>query len=137
MITITKIQGESYDVNTGQEMGRALVITNGISTATIEVPDAAVETVVQLIVELQQRHQHPVREEYVTDASGGNPVIKEGASRAVPSKANGSRVRSPMREALPSQARDFFESALSGDVNEENFEPGETYDDPDTGVSSL
>jgi len=130
MITITKIQGESYDVNTGQEMGRALVITNGISTATIEVPDAAVETVVQLIVELQQRHQQPAQEGY--------QLMKEAApARAVPSKANGSRVRSPMREALPSQARDFFESALSGDVNEENFEPGETYDDPDTGVSSL
>jgi len=129
MITITKIQGESYDVNTGQEMGRALVITNGISTATIEVPDAAVETVVQLIVELQQRHQQPAQD---------FGIRKEAEpSRAVPSKANGSRVRSPMREALPSQARDYFESALSGDVNEENFEPGETYDDPDTGVSSL
>lgn len=59
MIRVTKILGESYDLETGAETKKGLILSNGISEVAVEVSDEAVDRVITLMAEervfLQQR----------------------------------------------------------------------------------
>jgi hypothetical protein len=101
MIRITKILGESYDLETGQETRKGLLLTNGISEVPVEASPELIDTVINLMAEERQL-MHPASQPEAPVEVAPKPAKQR----------NGRKKPSP-----PPQ----FEAD----------DPGETYDEPE------
>jgi hypothetical protein len=117
MIKISRIAGESYELETGKRFPKAIVLTNGIREVAIHVPDEIVTQLLQMEAE-----------------SSGNPqnVAPRGPSQIEDDDVDRRELSVPVSHTLEDQ--------MSSD--EEDFEPaerevGEEYNDPDTGAASI
>ena len=111
MIVVRRIAGESFDLVTGEEIPKSLVLTNGHSEVSIPVDDASVARVIELMA------TSPSPE------SGGEPVsaphLPLADSSQLPLTAGATN---PVLQVAPEPADDRT--------------PGE-YDDPESGVASI
>lgn len=123
MIKVTRIAGESFDLETKQEMPKALILSNGKREYAIYVDDETAKAVVELMME-----SLPAR-----------AVPKNGGSSSTNTRPTPERPVIPVAE--PELAAP--EMATVGDAPETEpddnigMEPGEEYNDPTTGAESL
>lgn len=143
MILIKRIVGESLDLETGEEISRGLLLTNGISEVVVPVDDEFLKTVILLMHEMRGGPPMPEAQP-VQETPAPSAVVKNNVPtpQKVPATV-APFVMEPrpdvMEEHLASGAvADFMGDLESGDfAPEEDFDPGETYEDPDTGVDSI
>lgn len=119
-LIVTKILEGGVDLCTGQELGRCIVISNGVREQEVPIDQQALQSLIVMCSEHLESDQAPdvgpgmfeydeadMHEEDVGTPSGSLRVVRS-------------------EEAPPST-----------DLVEEKFEAGEEYDDSGTGVSSL
>jgi hypothetical protein len=126
VIKVVRIAGESYDLETGSELSKAIVLSNGAREISIHVDDNIIGEIVQMMTEAQggTLPMGPSKPQ-VPQPTGGNgglepPDVKSPSPPLVKPKV---KLEAELAAA---------EAAVSG----EEFEPGEEYDDPGTGAAS-
>lgn len=134
MIRVIRIAGESYDLETGEELPKALILSNGLREFALHVDDDTAHAVVQMMAESQEARSQKTVEKakrVSIPGNGSNPVelIRpahrdglEGIVQGAHSPAMATVVDAPEEEEL---------------MDDEGYEPGEEYSDPATGVGSL
>lgn len=115
MIYITKIVGESFDLQTGEEHKSAIEISNGISSRLITVLDSAIPVIVELFAEVQSP-----TEKNVSVASKIAEAVQESFEN-----------QEDEVEPLP------FDPEDTDWEDEEPREHLNDYEDEDTGVGSI
>jgi len=123
VITITKIIGESFNLETGEEHSSAIEISNGISSRLISVSPASIPAIVELFVQAQDTHQVVAR---------GNVTQGDLVAGAVADAILGMEDEDEMDDSP--FATD------NADWPEEEGLPEESlsaYEDEDTGVGSI
>ncbi len=138
MIRVIRIAGESFDLESGKEMSKAIVLSNGHRELSVYVDDDIIQGLLQMsaeaVSEAPQIPQHP------------------GWPKSLPSD-NGTGAEQPLStvmdqgglaDALATQGTELdfetdpvFEATPSFGPKEPEFEAGEEYDDPSTGTPSL
>jgi hypothetical protein len=143
MILIKQIVGESLNLDTGEEISKGLLLSNGISEIVVPANDELLRAVILLVHEARGgpsvENSRPVREAPAPTAARAPTPRKPSAA---PAAAAASFVIAPvpneMEEHLSSDSVSDFMSGLDGDFEEEEgFDPGEVYEDPDTGTASI
>jgi len=139
MIHVVRITGESYDLESGTEIPKALVLSNGVREFSLHVDDDTVQAVVEMMAEAQAHRNHK------TISKTSQVKVPGNGSPPEPSAAD--LVRPAHREELEGLVEGFEPAApamasvidLPEDEpdEEEGYEPGEEYSDPATGVGSL
>jgi hypothetical protein len=117
MIAVIRIAGESLDLQTGAEMPKALVLSNGISEYTLFVDDDTARAVIGMQRELEEGSEDKA-------SVGPEPTAVEKVKPL--SKA-------PAQVATMAVVDDEEERPQE----EDELEPGEEYQDSQTGVDSL
>ena len=112
MIFVSRIVGESYDLQTGKELPKALVLSNGTYEHTLYVDDKTVQAIISL---------------GKTTVSTQKPVVIPPEDAEAPEH---SEVRLSPR-LMPQPVEAPVENIAQDDG------PGADYDDPTTGVASL
>lgn len=127
---LTKIIEGGVDLTTGRELTQGIVVTNGATEITIPVDPEDVQRIVLLYA---QGESPSPREEF--EAALG-PVTSPKMTPAPP--ATRPTVLHPV-EAPPAPGEQvvFEEPPVSTDTSDEEFEPGEEYNDGATGIGSL
>lgn len=117
MLRVTAILEGGLNLETGEEITRSIVVSNGASSVTVPVPESKIRELVELFAkELQGRV--PVREEAPPSPPRAEPKFK------------GPRPMKPLFEPEP-------ELEAPSLVDEQDFQPGEEYEESGTGVASL
>jgi len=125
MIRVVRLTGESYDLESGLELPKALVLSNGIREFSLHVDDSTAMAVVQMMAE---DHNRPVEATPV-----GTPVETPVETLAEKAPGNGS----PPRLQEVWEGSPYDDTPVDEAPREEELEPGEEYNDPATGVGSL
>lgn len=78
MIIVKRITGESFDLETGEQIPKTLVLSNGEREATIIIDDAAALTVVKLMVSDHELDDVPAEggESFTLADSDDDPELK-------------------------------------------------------------
>ena len=121
MISVIAISGETYDLQTGHETPKSLILSNGLRTITIEVNDEVIREVILMNAEI----------------AGAQPAPK----RNVKSKRAKVIEEPPLEETV----EDGMESAAEPNLGEAADAPdgdaegdaGVDYFDTDRGVASV
>jgi hypothetical protein len=89
MIRVTRIIGESYNVETGETVSKLLVVTNGVDEVAIPIGDAYVESVIRLLT--------------------AEPITPQVPKNTVPAKPkrNGRKTAEPVKTADPVDLDDY------------------------------
>jgi len=132
MIRVVRIAGESYDLESGEELPKALVLSNGVREFSLHVDDMTAQAVVEMMAESQAlRNQNTIsKTSTVKVPSNGGTPAQTVSSPPTPEPALqklGSIIVDDLPEDVPADEPE----------DEEVYEPGEEYSDPTTGVSSL
>jgi hypothetical protein len=125
VITITKIIGESFNLETGEEHSSAVEISNGISSRLIAVSPSAIPAIVELFVQ-----------------------VKEGAHRVTARRdvTQGELVAGVLDNAILSMEDEEEDETAESPFDPDNTdwpedegpqEPLDAYEDEDTGVGSI
>jgi hypothetical protein len=121
MIRVVRIAGESYDLETGATRSKELVLSNGYREVSLPVEDEAIQAVLLMMAEIRGETQ--LREE-----APEPPSAPEG---------NGGRAPHVIVELVDDiLVKDEAHAAYEPEMEDE-YEPGEEYNDPATGVESL
>ncbi len=120
MIRIVRLAGESYDLETGTQLPKALILSNGVREFALHVDDDTAMAVVHMMAEGQQALDEAVAEAKVPGNGSGEPIEEPPRLREV---------------EPPTMASVVDDEAEEEDSLER--EPGEEYNDPATGVGSL
>jgi hypothetical protein len=129
VIYITKIVGESFDLETGEEHTSAIEISNGISTRLIPVSSAAIPTIVGLFIE---------------DKAGTSAV----RAQTPPGGATQGEMVAAALETVAQELQELQELEPHEEAVGSPFDPEDTaweepqealdaYEDEDTGVGSI
>jgi hypothetical protein len=111
MIKVSRIVGESYDLETGTQIQKAIVLSNGSKEIAIHVPD---EVITQILL--------------MQSMSSEQPVVQQVTNEEVAIPEQPIMVQQEFVDRLDST----FDPQEADDL-----EPGEDYDDPDTGALSI
>lgn len=140
MIRVVRIAGESYDLETGSEFPKALILSNGIREFALHVDDETIKAVVEMMAEGQMaRNQKTVAKAKQVKVPGNGstgPAVpqetpaQEQADVVVYEDQAAQRFVDELREATGEIPADEPE-------DDTGYEPGEEYNDPATGVESL
>ena len=122
MITVSKISGESFDLNTGKELPKSLVLTNGRRELLVVVDDDTIREIIEM--EMESRNQLPETPE----------ARRPGVPPHRPPIAASSNIRMNPELSVPELAE---MSEIQDEEPPEEEGPGAVYDDPATGVPSL
>jgi hypothetical protein len=117
MIFVSRIIGESYDMNTGKEMPKAIALSNGKEEVLLYVDDNIVQALIQMAKKSERAVVVPP------------PVDLQVPARR-PEPPEDTNVR--LNPRLVPQVVDVPEEPPAQDDG-----PGADYDDPTTGVASL
>jgi len=130
MIKVTRIAGESFDLETKQELPKALILSNGKREYTIYIDDETAKAVVELMME------SPAVSEEVKKGNGKRSSTNTRPPAPRPQVSE--PVVIPVTEPAgpPPMATVGDEPEPEMDDNS-GFEPGEEYNDPATGAESL
>lgn len=128
-ITIKKILGESFDLDTKEELPKALLLSNGQAEAVVYVDDACIEQVLLLMAGVTPTVASTAPVRASVSAESINQPVQQSVRRRSPQPRK--ITQSEIDEIAASEAFQKFDGALEG------FDPGEVYADPDTGASSL
>ena len=109
-IVIKRLVGESYDFESGREMSKGFLLSNGVSERTVEATDAQINTVLELYAEL---------------AAGGS---EQPTTRAPTGPAPAARP--------PQKVNGHSAPKASAVASQDGAEPGEEYAD-EHGTASL
>jgi len=121
MIRVTRIIGESFDVETRTETPKSVVLSNGKREVVIPVGDEVAQAIVGMLVEdLESRipsgpRPTPTLDEVLSSPDGQEALAKENYGPDWQEQKN----RQPELAEIPDEG------------------PGNEYDDPTTGVESL
>jgi hypothetical protein len=119
MLRVTAILEGGLDLEKGEEIPRSIVVTNGKRVVTIPVPDAKVQDLISMFAEeLGKTVERPPHLEPQEPKVFTKPTFK--------------RETKPLFEMEPAEPETHIL-----DEDSQDFKPGEDYDDPGTGVSSL
>jgi len=145
MIRVVRISGESIDLETGKELPKSLVLSNGLREISITVSDEIVQEVIRLQVEQAQ-----FRSEQEVKGSGIVAGQVAGHTVGPPNPLSASAIEEAKRQiheriqkvvrqpsvAAPGQPPPL---ATLDDAPEERDpdDPGQEYDDRITGAVSL
>lgn len=143
MITITRIAGESYNLQTGEQMPKALILSNGIREYSLYVDDHTAKDILSLLLEVSQEStasSAPVGSEPSQEKrkvpSAEDPVIPSHGSRSQIYALEHATYGGPLEAPQPPPM-----AVIEGDdpdtEEEYGLEPGEEYNDPATGAASL
>jgi len=113
MISVVAITGETYDLNTGRETPKGVILSNGVRNITIEVSDEVIKEVILLDAE--------VRNAEAPKRNGKTRKVKS-EPMAPPVALTDEADENPLGEAVEPPPED---------------DPGFDYADADTGVSSV
>jgi hypothetical protein len=126
VIKVVRIAGESYDLETGAEMPKALVLSNGVREVSIHVDDSVINEVVQM---MQESPSAPAPIAAPVEPPGGNGGLElPDVDLQTP--------RISTTQPRPAVNLEAEIAAAEATVAGEGFEPGEEYDDPGTGAAS-
>lgn len=143
MIRVVRIAGESYDLETGATRPKEVVLSNGHREVGLPVDDEKVQDLLMMAAEIdmlaQLGEKEGLVEEELVTAPNGIPVPRWGGPS--PSQGNGGAERPPDMSQL-SDEMGPHDHTHEGPVtyepeSDEEYEPGEEYNDPATGVGSL
>jgi hypothetical protein len=134
MIRVVRLAGESYDLETGDQLPKALILSNGVREFSLHVDDETARAVVEMMAEGQGVRNQSVVEKARTVKVPGNgaPPAEPQVPRQTFSPEAG--VETPVPQPAMASVVDTPED---DDFEVEGHEPGEEYNDPATGVSSL
>ena len=124
MIRVTKIVGESFDIDSGKETPKSVVLSNGKREVVIPVGDDVAQAIVGMLVEeLEGRlprtpRPTPTLDEVLSSPDGQEALSKENYGPDWQEQVS----RRPVQPELAENPEDG---------------PGDEYDDPATGVGSL
>lgn len=127
MISVIAISGETYDLSTGRETPKGIILSNGIRNITIEVSDEVIKEVILL------------------DTEARNVSVPKSAAPLEP-KRNGKTRKVKVALAVAQEAAEQLELGVA--VLEDNplgeavdpppeDDPGFDYADSETGVASV
>lgn len=128
MIRVTRIVGESFDLESGEEKSKAIMLSNGHRELLVHVSDGVIDSLLRMTAEALP-----------PDA----PQVPSGNGSGVPQPPAKVLSQEEMDSALETQGTDldFKTDPVFEDVPafapEPEFEAGEEYDDPSTGTPSL
>ena len=74
MIKLVQITGESYDLETGKERPKAIVLSNGVRQLSIEVSDEAVKEIIQMQLEVAKKE--PLMERMASQPPQIRPLVE-------------------------------------------------------------
>jgi hypothetical protein len=145
MITIKAIVGETYDLQTCEEVPKQVILTNGISELTVPVNEELMHAAIRL-----SNEEHVVRnrqpEGVAIDATAPSPAapLQQAFADAVdPAMLQPAPTFRQPKQAMqepPSEAANNFMAELTMDAQGyTDDEPGigEEYSDSDTGTESI
>lgn len=128
MIRVTKVLGESFDLETKEETPKALILSNGIREFQLYIDDATAMAIIAMIQEEKERLSAPLEEE---------PVPVKKAKRKLPPEFP-PEFSKPKLEDAPVEVRVATVEEMPEEAYEsEDREPGEEYNDFLTGAGSL
>jgi hypothetical protein len=132
MIKVTRIAGESYNLETRQEMPKALILSNGKREFAVYVGDDVAEAVLEMMLdsEAPARAGKPRVEEPTLERPVMPPQLAKPAPKTPPARVHTFEKPPPMAE-IGDAPEPEEEDDNSGS------EPGEEYNDPATGAGSL
>lgn len=133
MIRVIRIAGESYDLETGEELPKALILSNGLREFALHVDDETAHAVVQMMAESQEaRSQKTVEKakKVSVPGNGSNPV-----ELVRPAHRDG--LEGLVEDVQPPAMATVVDTPEEEPMDDEGYEPGEEYSDPATGVGSL
>jgi hypothetical protein len=125
MIQVVRIQGESFNLGTGELIPKSLILSNGVRELFLPVDDSTAEEVLRMLVECAE-----VGEE-VPSISG---TVEPGVHKPVSPSA---KVDSLHIELVDTPLSEAGETPAVDDKEDDDFEPGEEYNDPMTGIGSM
>lgn len=121
MIRVVRLAGESFDLETGAQLPKALILSNGMREFSLHVDDETAMAVVQMMAELEALHRKKAEPGNGAKPAPQEPELEVAQPPVAESQLWPSTVDAPEDE----------------DFSEEVREPGEEYNDPATGVGSL
>jgi len=137
MIRVVRVAGESYDLETGDAIPKALVLSNGVREFPIYVDDDTAMAVIAMMAEAQETRNastvSKVAQVPIPGTGKPQPVVVPESEPQVHQQ-----VFEPERQPVTGpRMASVVDLPEEGDYEEEGAEPGEEYNDPATGVASL
>ena len=127
MLRITRIVGESFDLETGEEHARALEVTNGHSSRLIPVSPEALENIVELFAEARGH----ATQEPTTRLDPGERIEQELV------KAVMQGVQEDEDAEWVENVEELVEPVWADSSPPEGDDSLDAYEDEDTGVGSI
>jgi hypothetical protein len=127
MITVSRISGESFDLNTGRELPKSIALTNGHREVFVVVDDEIVQEIIKM--EMESRNQLP------ETPAAGRPSVPPHRPPVSPS--SNVRVNPELAYVVPELAELPDEPSDAPEEETSETGPGVEYEDPATGVPSL
>lgn len=133
MITVTRIAGESYNLQTGEMLPKALVLSNGAKEYFLYVDEETAAAVLQLLVEDTSSVEHLPPSRFREESVEPSEQPKKEPPNKEPLRKN-LDLEAPAAQPPPMAV---VEGAPEQEEEEYEREPGEEYNDPATGAASL
>lgn len=143
MIRVIRIAGESFDLVSGEQLPKALILSNGVREYPLYVDDETAHFVLQMMVEPSSAGDSVGTDRADRDSPAHAPLesplfkTDEEGRTVVPEGRHGYAVLEDSEPEPVASVVDLPEELEEPVLDDEDYEPGEEYSDPATGVGSL